>query len=59
MYEVKSCGVTLDLTRDHMSALNCFANACGAHVVLYKFNEAGRKYLVNQKYSYHSIKKSK
>lgn len=59
MYEVKSCGVTIELTSNHGTALSAFNDACGPHVILYKFNGSGHKFVVNEKHSFHRINSRK
>jgi hypothetical protein len=52
MYEIKSCGVTLDFTRDAASAHQTFNNSWGAHVILYRFNDRGQKAVIAEKHNY-------
>lgn len=54
MYEVSSCGTTLELTRSHVSAVDCFNNAVGPVVALYKYDSKGNKTVVSTKYNHAS-----
>lgn len=60
MYEVKSCGVTLEITPHHATADSCFNQSNGAVVILLKYNGAGQKVVVNRKYNHlRSVSSSK
>jgi len=49
MYEIKSCGVTLDFVPDRYQAQQIFDRAIGPEVILYKYNSDGNKFVVLQK----------
>ena len=59
MYEVKSCGVTICFERSLYEATNVFDSCNGPEVVMYKFNNAGQKYVVRSKENRIHLKSSK
>lgn len=58
MYEIKSCGVTIDFISDRFNAQNCYDQCHGPDVTLYKFVERG-KIVVAQKSHSFSLSNSK
>lgn len=49
MYEIQSCGVTIDFCKSHFDAINAYDRCTGPEVVLYKYNERGQKFVVAEK----------
>lgn len=50
MWEIKACGVTLDILTDHFIAAGVYEKSRAAHVQLYKYCDRG-KYLVCEKFN--------
>lgn len=42
MYEIESCGTTLDITPSHQEAINTYNRAVGPVVKLYKYNGSNK-----------------
>lgn len=59
MFEVKSAGVTIEMTHSHDEAFKCFEQSKGAEVILYKYNSAGNKVAVQHKFGNSSRANSK
>jgi hypothetical protein len=51
VYEIKSCGTTIDLVSDHYSAIGIYDRCVSCHVQLFRYNGDGNKYLVAERRS--------
>lgn len=52
MYEVKSAGVTIDLTHNNLEAVQTYERASGPVVELYQYAANGSKSVVSTKYNH-------
>jgi hypothetical protein len=55
MYEIKSCGTTIDFTSDHFQASSIYDRCCGPVVQMYRYNSSGGKFLIAEKMNHHRV----
>ena len=59
MYEVKSCGTSIDFCHDLFSASHVYDQCKGPHIQMYKYDTNGNKVLTKEKFSNMRVVSSK
>lgn len=49
MFEIKSCGTTIDIVPDKFQAYNIYDRCVGPSVCIYQYNKDGNKYVIASK----------